>query len=1329
MSGSRRPSRALRSRLLALPLGALMVGFALPAVGQETDPFAGAPAWDEYGFQGEGEARLPDLDARAGVVAATASQTSLAAGLGATAVRWNAFGTPHVLTRHGGYLTGPRAGEAADVARAFVREHAELFRLDAAAVDALEVLRDSPLYDSPDLARAYGIVDEPVQNPDVAHVVTFQQRFGGLEAVVDGLLTVGVQRDGRISWATSSITGDSALSGDQRVTAAAAVEKAAADIGMDLGRLSDARDSERYTTFAAERVRGVQRARPVALPTPGDGVRRAWEVTLLDTELDDHGNPTAFVTVVDAEDGRIWHRTNKLDHFAAGASAGSVTLPAAFARMPSTQPAPPGGGAYSGTTDRNGCGPLHEFEVPEGIAQITVTAQSPENPNTDTVNADLTVAIVHEGRQVAFGDTLGNPEAATYSPPPSTLPGTYAAKVCNFDSSDPPFDYTGNFILSPVGTGEVVDGGPLGDLPTWRVFPANPPFVAGRTPAGFSESEDTRVLWCWDISRFGPGVCDEELRNTAARTPWDVNGTSTPSFTTDGNYASTAISEASFLTPDSALNRPFSATREYDYPWGNKWFESSCNPTNFGTVADDRNDEQASTANLFAMHNRMHDWSYYLGFTEINSNLQKTNFGNTGPARENDPELGSSQAGRRTVNGRDNANQITLQDGTPGITNQYLWQPLAGAFYSPCVDGAYDMAVVAHEYGHAISNRMIAGPDTGTGPTQGQTESWSDLIFAGYFTEFAISAGEGVNPYVLGPYVTGDPGAGIRNYAMNESPLNYSNLDYDPNGLGSPHANGEIWSAVNFDILESLNAKYDADFPSSDSALQVECARGELPARFCPGNRRWNQIQFDSFLLQPSGATQVDSRDGMLAADQLRFDGANQAELWDAFARRGLGELASAVDAADVQSVPSFESPLRDDEASVRFVPPAGASDMRVYVGRFESNSVPVADTVAGGDPTDTARFVPGQYEFVAQAPGFGAQRFTLDLSADEDLDFQVPLRRNHASATHGAVATGDGVNLPNIIDDTESTNWASLTSEGTASEGNGEGEQVAGREVVVELAGDAPVTVREVQVSAALRPLVPAEEEEGELPTDTPDTPPDPDPGNQSRFSALRAFDIQACNADLGDCSTPEGFTTIFESADDAFPSTRPRPRIPDHILRPFDVTDTLATHIKLVVRTSQCTGGPDFQGETNPDSDPLFNPDCDTTTPSPDRAVLRPPVQQVRASELQVFSETTLTPPGEDTGGGDTGGDNGGDTGGDNGGDTGDRDGGAQAGGRPGGQDDGQAVRSGAGPTPGTSAPVRAAATLPRTGTEGLVLLALGCMAVVAGTVLTVSARRRET
>ncbi|MFP5370996.1 MAG: M36 family metallopeptidase, partial [Actinomycetes bacterium] len=502
----------------------------------------------------------------------------------------------------------------------------------------------------------------------------------------------------------------------------------------------------------------------------------------------------------------------------------------------------------------------------------------------------------------------------------------------------------------------------------------------------------------------------------------------------------------------------------------------------------------------------------------------------------------------------------------------------------------------------------------GTGATQGQTESWSDLGFAAYFTEFAISAGEGVNPYVLGPYVTGDPEAGIRNYAMNDSPLNYSDLDYDPNGLGSPHANGEIWSATNFDILETLNARYDGAFPSGDAVLQNRCARGELPADECPGNRRWNQIQYDSFLIQPSGATMVDSRDGMLAADLLRFDGANQAELWNTFAARGLGTDASAVNAADVDSVPSFTSPTRSDEAQVRFTAPEGVTDMQVFAGRFEAEAMPVADTVTDTNLADTAAFVPGTYEFIARAAGYGLQRFTLTLAPGATTTAEVPFRVNHASSAQGATIAGDGVNLEALLDDTESTNWASLTSEGTASAGKPEGAQVEGRQVTVDLAGDAPVMVREVQVSASLRG--PMTDENGEP------VPNDPDPGTQSRFSALRSFEVLACNQAAGaDCTRPESFTEIFASPDDAFPATRPRPRIPDWLIRPFDVTDTAATHLRLVVRDSQCTGGPDFQGENNPDADPLFNPDCDFEGASPDRRILRPPTQQVRAAELQVF------------------------------------------------------------------------------------------------------------
>ncbi len=969
----------------------------------------------------------------------------------------------------------------------------------------------------------------------------------------------------------------------EELDATAALQAAAKDVDLELGQLTSVEAEGPWTTFSSATSRDLQRARLMAMPTPTDGVRLVWEATLLKSDHTDQegtAEPAAYISFVDAATGDVLLRDNRVDHLAAG--------------LPGAAPAAaPSGAPFNGATDDAGaCTPTDQrhgpYAVEEGTGQISVAAAATVPNGLDD---DITINLYRSGESnpVASQDLLTSPEVLSYAPGGGVPAGDYSVEICEFTPAAGSISYSGAFSAGPAASADP-------SLPRWRQFPSNPNF----TDSG-DAGADTRELWCWVNDS---DACDEEQQNTASRMPWDVLAPSLPTFTTLGNNASTAISEVSFVTPDTVFQRPVSPDRRYDYPWDNTWFDSSCDPTAFDQPGG--NDDDASVSNLFVSHNRMHDWSYFLGFTERNSNMQVSNFGNTGPGRENDPEVGNAQAGRRTFNGRDNANQITLQDGIAPITNQYLWQPLAGAFYAACTDGAYDMAVVAHEYGHAISNRMIAGPDTGTGATQGQTESWSDLVFAEYFRGNGISTGPGANPFALAPYVSGNKERGIRNYGMNNSPLNYSDLEYDGNGTTSPHADGEIWSAVNYDIAERLNAKYDGQFPSSDRGLQLRCAKGELPADQCPGNRRWAQIMFDGFLLTPSGSTMLDSRDAMLAADRLRFGGANQAELWQSFARRGMGETASSSNAEDREPVPGWSSPLGDDEATVTFR--SAADDTTVYTGVYEARISPTADNDAETETPDSVEFVPGRYEFIAQAPGHGAVRFSRTLRPGQQLVLDVPLKRNLASASNGAVATGDGINLESLIDDTEETNWASLESAGTASEGNGEGRQVQGRQVTVQL-GDEAVRVNRVQVSAALRP------------TDADNE----DPGSQSRFSALRSFEILVCDATVNGntCTDDEAeFDVAYRSGADAFPGVRPRPTAPDLTLREFRFSGVNATHVRIRVRDNQCTGGPAYQGETNPSNDPVFsNPDCDSEEQSPDRAVLSPPKEQVRIAELQVF------------------------------------------------------------------------------------------------------------
>lgn len=709
------------------------------------------------------------------------------------------------------------------------------------------------------------------------------------------------------------------------------------------------------------------------------------------------------------------------------------------------------------------------------------------------------------------------------------------------------------------------------DNPEWDVFPANP-------PANYS-SRDNRVRWCLTPERG----CARTVSTADTGAAWDIDPvTGAPSQTSAGNSAKAtekwdSLANGTVGTRTSAT----SPTREYSHPWTNQWHESKCDPAVFATAQ--QNDIDAALVNLFAMHNRMHDWSYYLGFTEETWNMQATNGDRGGLG--GDGERGNAQAGGRAGGAppdfasRNNANQITPPDGVPATTNMFLWQPTPGGFYPPCVDGDYDMSVIGHEYSHAISGRLIAGPDLGWSGAQAgaMNESHSDLFAMEYLYENGFRP-RGDTPYVTGGYVTGDLKAGIRNYDMSKSPLNYSDLSYDLVGQ-QVHADGEIWSATSFDVRQAMVDRYGL----GNAALQRACAEGKVPVERCPGNRRWIQQAFDALLLTASGAVSyVDIRDATLAANEIRYGGVDVPLLWDVFAQHGLGRDAVSAGPNDADAVPSFASPFADN-ATVRF---AASSPARLYVGDYEARVMPVADTDPATPLPDTVELTPGKYSFVVVADGYGSSRFERTVRRGEHATVRPSLDRNVASASQGATASGDGVNLAKLIDDTEATNWASV------------GAPVAGRSVTVDLAGDRPQRVGRVQVSALLRPAI-----EG-----------DADPGGQNRFTALRQFEILSCNAASGaDCADPASYRRVLTSPAGAFPAGVPRPTAPDLTTRSFRIAPTVATHLMIRVLTNQCTGGPEYAGDQ--DNDPRSTSDCTTGNPTV--------AQTVRISELQAFRD----------------------------------------------------------------------------------------------------------
>ncbi len=762
----------------------------------------------------------------------------------------------------------------------------------------------------------------------------------------------------------------------------------------------------------------------------------------------------------------------------------------------------------------------------------------------------------------------------------------------------------------------------LSDNPRWEVFPASPQMTPiNRYPWNYP-SADTRDLWCWLDSPGCQLAVSEGSPHKA--TPWDVNArTNVPTFTTIGNNADSQEewhSASPHIGPGPNQFRPVSPVREYRYPWTNVWFESGCDRANF--VVPGGNDVPAATANLFAMHNRMHDWSYHLGFTERAWNAQNFNFGS--PTLENDEldgnvQAGGASGGAPTWSGRDNAFMFTRPDGTTSITSMFLWQPISGTFYAPCVDGDYDMSVIGHEYTHMIENRMIGKGVRRQGHHAGAMgESEADFTAVEYLFEYGFRT-PGADPFAVGPYVTGDGDQAIRNYNMSwpttglfpqpgrdpfVNPLNFSDVGYDLTGP-QVHADGEIWTATNFDIRELFLQRYS----DRGQQHQRECADGERPAQDCPGNRRWMQLVFDGYLLAPVAPTFLDMRNAILAADVLRFGGANQDLIWLAFARRGFGQNAATTGTQDPQPTPDFESPLHD-EATVVFnavSEETGAPvNANVYVGHYEARVSPIADTNAatvGPNLDNVARFAPddgpqtrsGQrgYEFVANAPGYGHVRFQLDARPGTTRNVTIRFPTNYASRHNGAVAVGDGTRHNDLIDDTEATNWESV------------GPPAQGQRVVVDLAGGTQ-TFRRVKVSAALV---------------ADDRLPPPAVATQNRFTALRAFEVYACTAgsdprNAGCDGTGEfGWRRIVKSQDDAFPSVNPRPRAPELILRTWETPTTTATHVLFVVVDNQCTGQVSYQGEQ--DNDPTNVTDCRLGSPP-----LPPRNTAVRAAELEVLS-----------------------------------------------------------------------------------------------------------
>jgi hypothetical protein len=1082
-------------------------------------------------------AGLADVDTR-GVTGPTAAQRSAAARLDAVSLRWNDFGTPSSILPADGSLGRATSGNAATAARAWLVANAATFGLTASQMRALELVDDHRMPDSP------------------GHAVLFRQVFDGLRPSLGSMVTVGVAR-GEIVYVSSSLTKTTEDPPTAELSPLQGWLRAATDVGLDLPDAAidaiDAAAPDDGTDFTRITVPGLaqeQQARLRALAFADGSVRPVIEANVVQVSA---GSAQAYTVMVDAVTGDVLHRENQVEN-------SSDAFP------------------FTGETpDGTACGPMHQFATTDdNTRSITVVAAA-----ANTLN-DIVVKLYDgNGDLLTSGDLGTSPDQATYSPGGTIPQGTFQAQVCPFDSPTVPLLPPYNYALSATTSDEAQPGPNSANLyqPKWRYFPANPTLDSPtRTPT------NSRV-GCWFSQAPVCTLSTGKLRNVQAFGPWDTNPqTGLSTLTTTGNNASDREAWLSPLTPGGTAQAPVSPTGEYLDRFTDAWNNSKCDPAQ---LTPGGNDINFSVTSLFASHNRMHDFSYYLGFTERRYNLQVDN----GPrgGLDNDPEIGNAQAGALTGGapsylGRDNANQIALQEGVPGITNQYLFQPIAGAFYAPCTDGGLDMGIVGHEYTHAISNRMVGGPDEGLTSEQGGAmgEAWSDQVAAEY--QFEHGYGNDGNIWAVGVYATGNKSRAIRDYSIDHNPLNYSNYGFDSTGP-EVHADGEIWNGVAWEVRQAFVDKFNKNFPYNDRRLQLRCGQAGTnkgPERpfLCPGNRRWIQLMFDAFGLQQGATSFLDARDAYIAADRMRFEGNNRKLLWDAFARRGMGYYARTPNADSEFVTGSWASPTtRNTRVTFRTTAPS-----RIYIGDYEARTTPVADTMSGTALGSAASFTPGTYNGLMVSPRHGAKRFRFTVTGERTRTVTLNTTPNLAARASGGRVIGStpgSRNPQSLIDGTEGTNWGGVTAVNV---------DASRPRVSVDLAGGVH-TIRTVNVSAMLSPAIASDEDSG------------------SRFTALRSFALDAC---VSRCNLPTAtWRRFYTSQPDAFPAVRPRPTAPNLNLRTFAVRPTRAAAIRLVVLENQCTGYQGYAGEQ--DNDPANATDCKTAS---DRGTI------VHVAELQAFS-----------------------------------------------------------------------------------------------------------
>jgi hypothetical protein len=402
---------------------------------------------------------------------------------------------------------------------------------------------------------------------------------------------------------------------------------------------------------------------------------------------------------------------------------------------------------------------------------------------------------------------------------------------------------------------------------------------------------------------------------------WHNDGTTNYTITRGNNvWAKDDIANDNEFTIGSSPN---SATLDFNYPY----------TQGIGTSASNLN---AAITNLFYWNNLLHNVLWRYGFDEPSGNFQNNNINRGGAG--NDYVNADAQDG----SGTNNANFFTPPDGFNPRMQMYIWNDGGNPAFTP--DSDFDNGVIAHEYGHGWSIRLTGGPSVVNCLQNAEQagEGWSDyaaLMFTTDWSALTPSLASANIPRTIGTYVKAQNtnGPGIRPYPYSydktnvNNPVTYAGVS-NTAVFSQPHGIGSIWATMLWDMTWEIILQ--------DNFIAANIYDVPNLLADYKGNIAALKLVNEGLRLQACSPSFVQARDAIFQADILLFNGRYRCAIGKAFARRGLGNLASTGESTNDRIVTEDFTPFGENFLTA-MAPTAGICSNSLFSFTANSSSGP----------------------------------------------------------------------------------------------------------------------------------------------------------------------------------------------------------------------------------------------------------------------------------------------------------------------------------------------------------------------------------------------------